>query len=372
MLRLRSFGVLPLSLLSVALASCGGTAPADPRLAPAPVRVEAVQTGTGQTRAFTGTVQARVQSDLGFRVSGKVLERLVDAGQPVTRGQPLMRMDPIDLELAASAQRQAVAAVQARATQASQDEVRYRRLAATQLVSQSAYDQIKAAADTAQAELRSARAQAAVATNASGYALLLADADGVVTQTLAEPGQVVAAGQVVVSVARSGPREAVLQLPETLRPALGSAATASIFGRSGAPVPARLRVLSSAADPQSRTFEARYVLDLQDAQAPLGATVTVTVPVHSGTAAEQGIRIPLAGLSDRGKGPGVWLIAGQPAKAAWRPVTVLRIADESAYVSGSLKQGDRVAALGAHLLREGQPVRVLERAGAAPAGVRTP
>lgn len=370
MLRHRFPALLSLSVLSLALAACSGKAEPDPRTEPPLVRVETVHAGINETRAFTGTVQARVESDLGFRVAGKVLERLVDAGQQVKRGQPLMRMDPADLDLAASAQRQAVVAAGARATQASQDEVRYRKLAASQVVSQSAYDQIKAAADTAQAELRAARAQAAVAANASGYAVLLADADGVVAQTLVEPGQIVAAGQVVVRLARSGLREAVVQLPETLRPALGSSATATIFGRTGAPATASLRVLSSAADPLSRTFEARYVLEGLDEPAPLGATVTLELPIEGAGPAITGVRVPLAGLSDAGKGAGVWLIEGQPAKANWRPVQVLRIADDTAYVAGSLKDGDRVAALGAHLLREGQPVRILERTAAATAGVQ--
>lgn len=334
------------------------------------MRVAVVRASAGQVRAFTGTVQARVHSDLAFRVSGKVLERLVDAGQEVKRGEPLLRMDPADLDLTASAQQQAVAAAAARATQASQDEVRYRRLAASQVVSQSAYDQIKAAADTAQAELRAARAQAAVASNASGYAVLLADADGVVSQTLAEPGQVVAAGQVVMRLARSGPREAVVQLPETLRPALGSPASATVFGRPDAPLRATLRVLSSTADPLSRTFEARYVLDAPEHDAPqqpipLGATVTLELPAQDTATAAGGLGVPLAGINDGGKGTGVWLIDGQPAKAYWRPVKVLSIADESAYVTGNLKEGDRVAALGAHLLRDGQPVRILDSAAAA-------
>lgn len=371
MLRHRFPGVVFLSALSLAVAGCGGSTPPDPRTDPPQVRVQAVRSGDAPARAFTGTVQARVESDLGFRVPGKVLERLVDAGQEVTRGQALMRMDPADFDLAASAQRQAVAAAQARATQASQDEVRYRTLAASQVVSQSAYDQIKAASDTAQAELRAARAQAAVAANASGYATLVADADGVVAQTLAEPGQVVAAGQVVVRLARSGPREAVVQLPETLRPTLGTTATARIFGRAGAPTHARLRVLASAADPVSRTFEARFVLDDPGTPAPLGATVTLHLPTQGEAPAATGLRVPLAGLCDAGKATGVWLIAGQPATARWRPVQVLRISDDSAYVTGDLKDGDRVAALGAHLLRDGQPVRILEYP-TAPTGVRAP
>lgn len=369
MLLHRSPALLSLSVLSLALAACSSKPEPDPRTKQPLVRVETVHAGASETRTFTGTVQARVESDLGFRVAGKVLERLVDAGQQVKRGQPLLRIDPADLDLAASAQRQAVAAAQARATQAAQDEVRYRKLAASQVVSQSAYDQIKAAADTAQAELRAAQAQAAVAANASGYTVLLADVDGVVAQTLVEPGQVVSAGQVVVRLARSGLREAVVQLPETLRPAIGSSAKATIFGRTDASAGARLRVLSGAADPMSRTFEARYVLEGQGEPAPLGATVTLELPIQGTVPANSGVSVPLAGLSDVGKGAGVWLIEGEPAKASWRPVQVLRIADDTAYVAASLKDGDRVAALGAHLLREGQPVRILERTAAATAGV---
>lgn len=368
MLRHRFAHLIVLSILTCAVVACTGQPQVDPRTQPVRVRVEAVTPASGVSRSFTGTVQARVQSDLGFRVAGKVAARLVDAGQQVRRGQPLMRMDPADLDLAASAQRQLVAAAEARATQSRQDEVRYRTLVARGVVSQSAHDQFKAAADTAQADLRAAKAQATVAANASGYATLLADADGVVVETLGEPGQVVAAGQVVVRLARSGPREAVVQLPETLRPALGSVATASIFGRPGAPIPAQLRVLSSAADPLTRTFEARYVLAQEGESLPLGSTVTLALQSAPDVATSGALRVPLAGVGDRGAGAGVWIIGGRPATARWRSVKVLRIADESAYVSGQLKTGELVAALGTHLLHEGQPVWPLEAATAGVAG----
>src|SRR5439155_15597499 len=115
-----------------------------------------------------------------------------------------------------------------------------------------------------------------------GYSQLIADADGVVIETLAEPGQVVAAGQTVVKLAHSGPREAAVNLPETFRPALGSTAYATLYG-STMRVPVRLRQLSNAADAQTRTFEARYVLEGGAANAPLGATVTVHLPDGAGT-----------------------------------------------------------------------------------------
>jgi RND family efflux transporter MFP subunit len=353
----------------LALAACGEKSHSDPRTEAPLVRTALVQTATSSTRSFTGVVAARVQSDLGFRVPGKVLERLVDAGQTVKRGQPLMRIDPIDLKLAASAQLEAVAAARARAQQAAQDEARYRGLQGTGAISASAYDQVKATADAAKAQLSAAEAQADVARNTSRYSELVADGDGVVMETLAEPGQVVGAGQTVVRLAHGGRREAVVQLPETLRPAIGSPAQATLFGKE-AGAPAKLRQLSDAADRLTRTFEARYVLADELADAPLGSTVTIQIP--TGPASPQdGLQVPIGAIFDAGKGPGVWLIGGQPEKVSWRPVAIRQLGDDRAQVTGQLKPGDRVVALGAHLLREGQQVQVgVTTAAAAAQGVR--
>src|SRR5207237_2861514 len=222
-------------------------------------------------RALTGIVSARVLSNLGSRVPGKVIERLVDAGQDVRAGQPLMRLDPKDLDLALTAKENAVAAARALAAQARTDEARYRQLTADGWVSRQRYDQAKAAADSAGAQLTAAEAQADVARNEAGYSRLLADADGTVVATLAEPGQVVAAGQTVVKLAHAGPREAVVNLPETVRPAIGSPAQARVYGRGSTPSPAHLRQLSDAADPSTRTYDARYVLDGDASRAPLVA-----------------------------------------------------------------------------------------------------
>ncbi|MFP3568155.1 efflux RND transporter periplasmic adaptor subunit [Paraburkholderia sp. SIMBA_030] len=347
--------------LPFALVACGAKAPSDPRTEAPMVRVAIVQSAAPASRSFTGTVAARVQSDLGFRVAGKVLKRLVDAGQTVKRGQPLMRIDPVDLKLAAQAQQEAVAAARARAQQTAQDEARYRDLRGTGAISASAYDQVKAAADAAKAQLSAAEAEAGVANNATGYAELVADGDGVVMETLAEPGQVVSAGQTVVRLAHAGPREAVVQLPETLRPAFGSVAQAALFGKEGVSVPATLRQLSDAADPLTRTFEARYVLQGELASAPLGTTATIQIP-DGHVSVQGGLQVPLGSLFDAGKGPGVWVINGNPAKVSWQPVVVQHLDDDSARVAGQLKQGDRVVALGAHLLHEGEPVRVASQA----------
>lgn len=327
MLRLTS-ARLAICLLPFALAACGDiSASDDPRTRPPLVRSASVEMANPAARTFTGVVVARTQSDLGFRVQGKILERLVDTGQTVKQGQPLLRLDPVDLKLQAQAQQRAVDAAQARARKATSDEARYRGLVASGAVSAAEYDQIKAAADTARAEL--------------------------------------SAGQVAIRLARAGQREALVQLPETLRPAVGSEARATLYGREQHPVTATLRLLSDSADATTRTYEARYVLAGQLANAPLGATVTLSL--EDPKAEGQAMQVPLASLYDAGKGPGVWRISAQPAKVTWTPVKVLSVGEDAVQVTGGVKPGEKIVALGAHLLHEGEVVRLAEQRHAAPA-----
>jgi RND family efflux transporter MFP subunit len=262
------FTTLGLASALVALAGCSKSPGLDPRTQPVSVLVVRVGAPIAETESFTGVVTARVQSDLGFRVPGKVTKRFVDTGQKVHIGEPLMQIDVTDYAHAIATQTENVAALRAKAKQAAADEVRYRGLVSTGAIAASTYDQVKATADAAQAQLASAEAQKKVARDQGDYSLLLADSDGTVVQTLAEPGQVVAAGQTVVKLAHAGPREAAVYLPETLRPSLGSEAHAVLYGET-ASVPVRLRQLSDSADPETRTFEARYVLGSLGANAPL-------------------------------------------------------------------------------------------------------
>ncbi|MBI2800110.1 MAG: efflux RND transporter periplasmic adaptor subunit [Gammaproteobacteria bacterium] len=346
--------------MSLVLSGCHPHEP-DARQLPPLVRIAQVAANTQPERGFTGVVSARVQSDLGFRVSGKVMERLVDNGQSVRRGQCLMRIDTADLKLATTARQSAVEAARARATQTASDEQRYRALAARGLVSAILYEQSKTAAESAAAELRVAEAQANVARNEASYSVLLSDADGVVAQTLAEPGQVVAAGQTVIRLAHAGPREASVNLPETFRPTVGSMAKARLYAEENSLVSAKLRQLSESADASTRTYEARYVLDGAAAEAPLGSTVTVLIP---GTRQITALQIPLSALTDRGRGTGVWVIklqANREATVAWRSVSVSVLGDEIATVVGGLNAGDRFVAMGAHLLRPGDRVRLADR-----------
>lgn len=340
------------------LAACGGKADANDPRTQAPI-VRAAVAGTAATgeRRFSGVVSARVQSDLGFRVAGKVVARLVDAGQTVRLGQPLMRIDAADYALAVTAQHELVEAARVRAEQAASEERRYRGLVAAGAVSTLVYDQAKAAADAAQAQLAATQAQARVSRNTAGYAVLTADADGVVMETLAEPGQVVAAGQPVVRLAHAGPREAAIALPETVRPALGSTADAYAFTGVKAGQ-ARLRQLSDAADPHTRTYEARYVLSGPAARAPLGSTMVVVLPGQAGGEAARGVEAPIGALHDAGKGPGVWVIDPRTSTVHWRAVQVASLGSETVTISGGLSGGDRFVALGAHMLHQGQRVRV--------------
>ena len=358
MLQLRNVPLVTIliGLLPFVLAACSDatSSSTDPRTQPPLVRIEAVEISAQSERSFTGIVAARVQSDLGFRVPGKVLERLVNTGQTVKRGQTLMRIDPTDLTLAVRAHDEAVVAARARARQTADDELRYRDLVTGGAVSASAYDKVKADAEAARAQLNVAAAQAGVARNETGYAVLLADADGVVVETLVEPGQVVTAGQVVVRLAHAGRREAVIELPETLRPAIGSNGRATLYG-SGQTGSAKLRQLSDAANRQTRTFEARYVLDSALADAPLGSTVSIQVA--DGRSA-QALHVPLGAIFDPGKGPGVWLVEGETPRVTWRSVQIAGLSGEAASVIGNLQAGDRVVALGAHLLHEGEHVRL--------------
>lgn len=326
----------------------------DPRLDPPVVRLATATSVAGSERGFTGSVAARVQSRLGFRVPGKIVERYVNDGEQVEAGDPLMRIDDADLLLALTAKRKAVEAARAVLVHAQAEEKRYAELSQRGLAaSRQRYEQAKAARDTAAAQLAAAQADARVAKNEAAYSVLIADSDGTVVETLGEPGQVVAAGQIVVRLAQSGPREAVVHLPETVRPSLSSMAEATLYRSGEQRYTAKLRQLSDMADPQSRTYEARYVLEEDAADAPLGATVTVRIPIKSD---KQEVDVPISAILDEGNSIGVWVVDRDLSNVAFRPITITRLGEETATVTG-LRIGEQVVALGVHLLTDGQSVR---------------
>jgi multidrug efflux pump subunit AcrA (membrane-fusion protein) len=152
-----------------------------------------------------------------------------------------------------------------------------------------------------------------------------------------------------------------VNLPETLRPAIGSPAQARLYGSSSGTSPARLRQLSDAADPATRTYEARYVLEGEAARAPLGATVTVRVAANE---ADEAAEVPIGALYDDGKSTGLWVLDPGTSSVSFHAVQARRLAAETAVVAG-VRSGERVVALGAHLLHQGDRVRVAEQTVAA-------
>lgn len=337
---------------------------------PAPkVVIESVKLAIENRRSLSGEVRSRTDSTLAFRVGGQIVERLVNRGQFVRRGQPLARIDPADLRLGVAEARaqsdaaaQAVTAARSLADRAAADERRLRPLVGIGGISAQQYDAARAGSEAAAAELAAARARLAAsqtgvgrAANQARYGTLVADADGVVIDLLAEPGQVVAAGQSIVRLARSGDRDALVAVPEALRAGLPRTATVVVY--EGGRFPAMLREVAGGADPITRTFEARFEI-IGGANLPVGSSVSL---LFQGDDATPSLAVPLGALIDRGKGSAVWVV-GRDMKVALRPVTVASIQDDHAVLSGGLRPGERVVALGAHLLSAGQTVR----AGALP------
>ncbi|MCJ2024295.1 efflux RND transporter periplasmic adaptor subunit [Methylobacterium sp. J-067] len=343
-----------IGLAGLALASCS---PAETAVTPEPplVQTVAVAPATGALARYTGVIRARTESNLGFRVGGKIAERLVDPGDHVRLGQPLMRLDRTDFSLALNAARASVEAARAQMVKARADEERSRKLVGDGWTSKQTYDQNKAAADAAIAQLANAEAQASQIANQAGYSELQADADGVVMEVPSEPGQVVAAGQTVVKLARDGAREAEVFLPEASRHLAKGTASATLYAEGEATYPARLRELSATADPATRTYRARYILSGGGEAAPLGATVTLRLKPAQGQVAM--VSVPLGALFDQGGGSAVWRYDADTQTVAAQPVTVARLSEESAEVAAGLNPGDRIVSLGAHLLKAGQPVR---------------
>src|SRR5690606_26568742 len=246
------------AILSFALAAC--SAGEEAAVPPRPGLVAHPEAAAGAAAlAYPGEVRAREETALSFRVGGKIVRRLVEVGERVKRGQLLAELDPGDLRLQASAAQAQLAAAEAELERAAADKARYKQLAAEQLVSRSALQAQEAALAAAAGQARAARASLGVARNQAGYAELRAPADGVIALRQAEAGQVVAAGQAVFGLAGKGAREIAIALPEARIEdfAVGQRAAVELWSARGKRLPARIREIAPAADPQTRTFAAR-------------------------------------------------------------------------------------------------------------------
>jgi len=319
---------------------------------------------SSQVRSFTSVVRARVETELGFRTAGKVVERLVEVGDSVKAGQVLARLDPADYQLAVKAAADQVQAASVDAQQAASDEARFRRLLADGSVGAADHERQKARADAAAARLDQANRQLELARNREGYATLVAPYAGVVTTLRFERGQVVAEGQPVLSLARDGEREIVAELPEDwLGRARNLVATAAPWNDPASQVHLVLRELSPQASAQGRTYRARYSAAPESrapvSALPLGSTMQLTLSApQSGPASTV---LPVSALV-KGSGPaGVWTLNTKGSGVVFTPVQVVSIDDATVQVTG-LSTGSKVVSVGAQKLDAGAAVRAIERA----------
>lgn len=346
----------------VALAAAFLLAGCQAETAPAPrserlVQIQRVSFETTSAgRDFVGIVRARYETDLAFRVGGKIVTRVVNVGDRVQAGDVIARLDPRDLQLQVESAEAELAAAASNRSQAMADLERYTTLKERGYAPIAQFDLKKAANDEAEGRLARAQRSLELARNQFGYAELKADADGVITAALAEAGQVVAIGQPVARIAHRGEKEAVIALPETwLEAARQSKATTRLWSDSERRFQARLRELSPQADPATRTYAARFtILDADDSVA-FGMTATVTL---ERTREAPVAKLPLAAVLNRGKGPSVYVVNGDGALAL-HPVTVAAFTEDAALVTAGIKDGDSVVTLGVQKLEAGLRVRAI-------------
>ncbi|MES2821165.1 MAG: efflux RND transporter periplasmic adaptor subunit [Pseudomonadota bacterium] len=347
---------LPLSF-GLLLAACGNDETVQTPVRPAMV-VQPQPAGEAM-QAYPGEVRARLESELAFRIGGKVVKRLVDVGERVKKDQPLAELDPQDVRLQLEAIRAQVAAAEANLQLVRAERDRYKTLLARQLVSRSQYDNTEHLYRSGEARLKQVRAEYDVASNQAGYAVLRATQDGVVSQRLVEAGQVVAAGQTAFTLAADGDREVLISLPEQAfeRFKIGQPVSVELWSQPDQRFPGKIRELSPSADPQSRTFAARVAFTEGKVAAELGQSARVFIAVEG----EVPLAVPLSALTAEGGKPYVWVVDPQSSKLIRTPVSVGAYDENSVPVLEGLKAEDWVVAAGGQVLREGQEVRPVDR-----------
>lgn len=303
---------------------------------------------------FSGEVRSRYEADLSFRVGGKLVARPVDVGDRIQGGVLLARLDPSDLQLGVTASQAQVEAAESELALAKAELDRYTALAKDQFVSQAVLDAKQTLHKAAAARLRQARAQSGLAGNQAGYAELKAPREEVVTAVYAEAGQVVAAGQPILRIARPAPLEVLVHVPESRLAEFRAAKEyrVALWADPGQPLTGTLRELAPAADPATRTYAARIQLLSIPEDMRLGMTAEVVLP----NVASSAVAVPLGAVIDRGQGAEVWLV-GPDNKVARRAVRVAGYTEQHALIAEGVLAGEKVVAVGAHKLAPGQAVR---------------
>ena len=347
---------LSLAAIAISLAGCNDSiaekvAPARPVLV-ATVHYEA----ESPERSFVGTIKPRIEADMGFRVPGKVARRLVDVGQTVDVGQPLATLDEVDLKLQAEQAEAEFRAATGVLAQAGAAEQRAKDLRAKGWATDAQLDSAKAAADEARARLNRAERSVELTRNSLSYATLLADSRGVVTASLVDPGQVVAAGQAAIRVARFAEKEAVVAIPETLvGRAKDGVATVTLWSEPNKKYVAKLREIAPSADPATRTYLAKFSLPGAGDSVELGMTATLTL---ADPQTERVARLPLSSLYSQGGDPSLYVVDDK-GDVTRKPVAVKSYDTNSVVISGGVEEGARIVALGVQKLDPSQKVRVV-------------
>ena len=349
--------VLVLVASALALAGCNQIA-AEHAVSARPVLVTSVHYEAEKpARSFVGAVRPRIESDLGFRVAGKVLKRLVEVGAVVKTGQALATLDEVDLRLQAEQAQAELGAATGVLAQASAAETRVKELRQKGWSTAAQLDQAVAAADEARARLARAERSVELTNNSLSYATLDADALGVVTATLIEPGQVVAAGQPAIRVAQLAEKEVVVAMPETLLArAKSGEARVSIWSQPNKLYAAKLRELAPSADPTTRTYLAKFSMPGAGDEVQFGMTATL---ILSDPASERVARLPLSALFNQGNGPSLYVVDPKTGGVTLKPVTVKAYESNGVLISGGVEEGANVVAVGVQKLDPAEKVKVV-------------
>jgi RND family efflux transporter MFP subunit len=311
-----------------------------------------------QERSFVATVRPRIESDLGFRVAGKVARRLVEVGETVKAGQVLATLDEVDLELQLGQAEAELRAAKGSQTQARADRKRGEVLRKKGWSTDADLEKQRAATDEADGRVLRAERAVSLAKNSLAYASLRADADGIVTATAVQPGQVIAAGQTAIRVARLGEKEAVVAVPEALVDRLSKGkATVSLWSQPDRVYAAKLRELSPGADAATRTYQARFTVLGAGDDIHFGMTATVTL---SDPATGLIARLPLSAVIDEGKGPSLFVVDRETGALEHKPIEVVGYEARDVLVKGGVVEGEWVVALGTQKLDTAQRVRVVD------------
>lgn len=308
---------------------------------------------------YAAEVRARVESRLGFRVGGKLVQRPAEPGQRVTAGQVLAQLDAQDLQLGVQAAQAQVNAAQSQRDLAAADYKRFEALRAQNFISGAELERREASLMSASAALTQAKAQAESQSNQVGYARLTASHAGVVTAVEAEVGQVVSAGQPVLRLAHDGPRDAVFAVSEAAILAIKMGQSMQVTVQStGQTAQGTVREMAAMADPVTRTYLVKLALDPAVGGAlPLGATLNVRSSEEA-VGVASAIKLPTSALRQEGPGTAVWVLDEATMTVNSQAVQLGPVDGNEVVVSSGLKLGQKVVSAGVHVLTPGQKVTI--------------